>query len=467
MIHTSLPPGPERGEVTLHVVNETSSVLTLCWVDDEGRLHCHYPVGAGSDALWSDDGSASNAHAESTFAGDAFVCFAADDDDVRDAAALTAACRQGRARLACSYVVADAPGDQVLTISEAPPPRWALWPRAEFAVVVCAGAAADVSAPGSGAPRAYAYARRVVAGFDVDVDVRLDAEPLWKLRELCADVEAAALKLPPGAAAELRRETRFVVHLETRGFRAMCYHAKGGGAWLRANGFDADWLAGAVCSGEECHRELGTAWRGKRAVFLGWERDADDAGYLEGTGVRLADVADADCLVAHGPDTILGTAAAVKTGFRESGEIGPYLEVLKKAAVRRLPMLVANPDQVTLQGAARQVLYMPGSIADAYRALGGDVIDFGKPSKALFDAAVDAAEWPTAPRVIHVGDSLKHDVHGARGANIDSLFVIETGVHRHELVDADGALRDDTTIAAVAASYGAPLPTHYCAMFKW
>ncbi|KAJ1446273.1 hypothetical protein M885DRAFT_260366 [Pelagophyceae sp. CCMP2097] len=246
MIHTSLPPGPERGEVTLHVVNETSSVLTLCWVDDEGRLHCHYPVGAGSDALWSDDGSASNAHAESTFAGDAFVCFAADDDDVRDAAALTAACRQGRARLACSYVVADAPGDQVLTISEAPPPRWALWPRAEFAVVVCAGAAADVSAPGSGAPRAYAYARRVVAGFDVDVDVRLDAEPLWKLRELCADVEAAALKLPPGAAAELRRETRFVVHLETRGFRAMCYHAKGGGAWLRANGFDADWLAGCV-----------------------------------------------------------------------------------------------------------------------------------------------------------------------------------------------------------------------------
>jgi len=295
------------------------------------------------------------------------------------------------------------------------------------------------------------------------------------LRELVDDYDVFLLdqygvlhngeRLLPGVAEALeslhRAGKKLVVLSNTSRRRSVLL------AELPSRGFDADWLAGAVCSGEECHRELGTAWRGKRAVFLGWERDADDAGYLEGTGVRLADVADADCLVAHGPDTILGTAAAVKTGFRESGEIGPYLEVLKKAAVRRLPMLVANPDQVTLQGAARQVLYMPGSIADAYRALGGDVIDFGKPSKALFDAAVDAAEWPTAPRVIHVGDSLKHDVHGARGANIDSLFVIETGVHRHELVDADGALRDDTTIAAVAASYGAPLPTHYCAMFKW
>ena len=55
----------------------------------------------------------------------------------------------------------------------------------------------------------------------------------------------------------------------------------------------------------------------------------------------------------------------------------------------------------------------------------------GKPDRHHFDACVEALGVPRA-RVCHVGDSLHHDVLGARRAGLDCVLVA-TGVHANEL----------------------------------
>ncbi|KAH8049645.1 hypothetical protein JL720_15552 [Aureococcus anophagefferens] len=169
---------------------------------------------------------------------------------------------------------------------------------------------------------------------------------------------------------------------------------------LPGRGFDAAWLAGAVCSGEVCHGALAALPAGSSAVVLGWA-DRGAAAYLEGTGVDLAPVEAADVVVAYGPDTI---NEGVATGFRSSGDLEPYASTLRAARARDLPMYCANPDQKSIDTDGETALFMPGTICD---------------------------------EIIHVGDSLCHDVAGAAAAGVASLFVVERG---RDLAAADAAL---------------------------
>ena len=234
---------------------------------------------------------------------------------------------------------------------------------------------------------------------------------------------------------------------------------------LPGRGFSSAWLADAVCSGEVCWRAL-RARGGGRAVVLGWA-SRGSAEYLEGTGVELGSVDAADVLVAYGPDTISTAAGDEATGFMRSGDVGPYAALLERGAARGLPMLCANPDQVSVDGDGASLLHMPGALCDAYRALGGDVVEFGKPGVAHFREAVEAAGLD-APRVLHVGDSLKHDVAGAAAAGVASLFVVETGVHAGEIA-ADPRWPEDprAAVAACAAKYDVAAPTFSIAKFAW
>lgn len=222
-------------------------------------------------------------------------------------------------------------------------------------------------------------------------------------------------------------------------------------AELPTRGFKAEWLAGAVCSGEECYKAL-SEYKGKNCLFLGWERDGD-ARFLDGSGVGLANAQDADLVVAHGPDLLFRDGLPMKTGFRHSHNLAPYLDDLEICAERHLPLLCANPDQVSVDPAGTP-LAMPGTIADAYRRLGGHVVDLGKPGKEHFFAAIDAAHLMN-PRVIHVGDSLNHDIAGAQNAGIDSLFIVETGVHAADL-GSDWTVDDIRHLSSFKPTYVSP-----------
>ena len=149
------------------------------------------------------------------------------------------------------------------------------------------------------------------------------------------------------------------------------------------------------------------------------------------------------------------------TDFRITGDMTPYRDLLEDAVARNVPMLCANPDQRTIDVDGVTPLYMPGTMADAYRAMGGEVVLYGKPGVAHFSAALRAA-GVDAGRALMVGDSLRHDVLGAAAAGLDSLFVVDSGVHATDLADVSGA-----SVARLAAAEGVPVPTFVMRKFRW
>ena len=228
-------------------------------------------------------------------------------------------------------------------------------------------------------------------------------------------------------------------------------------AELPGRGFRSEWLHDAICSGECCWEALRDSGYAS-AVVLGWS-DRDSSEYLAGTGVALAD-GSPDVIVAYGPDTI-DMAGRELTDFRTTGDLGPYRALLEDAVARNVPMLCANPDQKTIDVDGVTPLFMPGTMADAYRAMGGEVVLYGKPGVAHFSAALRAA-GVDAGRALMVGDSLRHDVLGAAAAGLDSLFVVDSGVHAQDLADVSGA-----SVARLAAAEGVPVPTFVMRKFRW
>jgi HAD superfamily hydrolase (TIGR01459 family) len=235
---------------------------------------------------------------------------------------------------------------------------------------------------------------------------------------------------------------------------------------LPGRGFEAEWLYGAICSGEVCHEAL-RGYDGQKAVVLGWSTRSS-AEYLTGTGVELANLDDANILVAYGPDVISTRDGDIDTGFMRSGDLGPYRETLERAADAGLLMLCANPDQRSLHSDGTTLLYMPGTLADAYAALGGEVIAYGKPGVAHFNEAIRLAGVTDTSRVIHVGDSLKHDIAGAHATGIDSLFVVESGVHAEAIcADVDWPRDPRAAVERLATKFDSPMPTFAAAKFVW
>jgi HAD superfamily hydrolase (TIGR01459 family) len=145
---------------------------------------------------------------------------------------------------------------------------------------------------------------------------------------------------------------------------------------------------------------------------------------FEGLDARVAPVESADYVVCSGlyDDT-------VETPQDYGGLIARMRE-------RRLPMVCANPDVVVERGDT--LVYCAGALADAYAALGGEVLYCGKPHAPIYQAALAAAATARGgtavarKRVLAIGDSVRTDLKGAAGFGIDCLFVT-AGIHAEEL----------------------------------
>lgn len=197
-------------------------------------------------------------------------------------------------------------------------------------------------------------------------------------------------------------------------------------------GFDDASLAGFVCSGEEAWRHMARNCRGQRCVWLSWSADfhAWQGDYLTGTDVTLASADEADFVLCHGSQRVRTDKAGdgEPTGLQTGDELSAYADsVLARCASRGLPMVCANPDiHVTLPDGSRG--NMPGQLAARYEEHGGTVAYFGKPYAPAFDAALallagraggaDLDGGVDLSRVLHVGDSLAHDVAGANASGI-------------------------------------------------
>lgn len=184
---------------------------------------------------------------------------------------------------------------------------------------------------------------------------------------------------------------------------------------------------------------------GTRCMMFTW---GGDNSFLEGQELEKVDsLDDAEFVL------LSGTSGA---------DASSYDETLRAAAARNLPMLCLNRDMVSVDPTGRLV-DCSGKVAQRYESFGGEVRYHGKPGRDIYEVCLAAA--PSAKRPIAVGDSLHHDIAGAAGMGIDSIFVT-AGIHRFELGVADGGCPDADAVARVAEEYGVT-PTFTMPSFVW
>ena len=98
-----------------------------------------------------------------------------------------------------------------------------------------------------------------------------------------------------------------------------------------------------------------------------------------------------------------------------------YAELLAPLARRGVPALCLNPDRTMLT--AHGPSFGSGQIAETYAALGGEVIWIGKPYLEIYRMALDMLGQKSTVRVAGVGDSVEHDIAGAKAAGCDAWLV--------------------------------------------
>jgi HAD superfamily hydrolase (TIGR01459 family) len=143
-----------------------------------------------------------------------------------------------------------------------------------------------------------------------------------------------------------------------------------------------------------------------------------------------------------GPSWIADITHPVVDDVRESGAIlaigmphltesafyqGNLAETLQTGASMGLPMIVADSDETyPWRGTIR---LGAGWLARRYGEMGGRLIEFGKPHRPIYDFASSLLGSPARAEVLAIGDNLLTDIAGAAGYGVDSLLVLEGGVH--------------------------------------
>jgi HAD superfamily hydrolase (TIGR01459 family) len=121
-----------------------------------------------------------------------------------------------------------------------------------------------------------------------------------------------------------------------------------------------------------------------------------------------------------------------------------YRDTVTAIRRRGLPMICANPDLVVERGS--KLIPCAGAVAAIYEAMGGAVIQAGKPYPPIYAATLKRATGllgrePEKSRILAIGDAIRTDVAGAAAFGVDSLF-LSAGIHAGELHTADGSLSE-------------------------
>lgn len=124
--------------------------------------------------------------------------------------------------------------------------------------------------------------------------------------------------------------------------------------------------------------------------------------------------------------------AVICTGLFHDDRETPadYADLLADIKGRGLTMICANPDKVARKGDRLQ--YCAGALAEAYQAMGGEVLMAGKPHGPIYGLAHAEAERIRGAAVdrheiLAIGDGPETDIRGADSQNYACLFV--TGLH--------------------------------------
>ena len=174
-------------------------------------------------------------------------------------------------------------------------------------------------------------------------------------------------------------------------------------------------------------------------VFCFGSGDGDEE-YIESAGWKLTTMDKAQCILSRGTFAI-SDGVNPTTHKKHDGEDAYFKRLeteLQIAAKRKLPMIVANPDKIR-PDADRSP--MPGQIGDAYEKELRNVSEnnpedlvkrIGKPFSDVYEIALregNEGSMGNKKRVCMIGDALETDVTGGTFQDIDTIWVINDGIH--------------------------------------
>lgn len=256
----------------------------------------------------------------------------------------------------------------------------------------------------------------------------------------------------PGAVDCLRRLValgKAVVVLTNSGKRA-APNAKR----IETMGFTPDCYTAVVSSGEVAWQGLARrsdpyyAQLGRRCLLFS---QGGDRSIVEGLDLELVDaVEEADFILLGGID---------------DGRPGKlYEHTIVYGSMHNLPLICANPDEIRIT--ADGLLPSCGAIARRYEALGGERVRYiGKPHPEIYKFCRNALGALPPGRIVAIGDSLQHDVVGARAAGFATAFVTG-GIHKDAFAGTDDVTAWQARLVALARATGT-LPDWVIPSLRW
>lgn len=256
----------------------------------------------------------------------------------------------------------------------------------------------------------------------------------------------------PGAVACLRQLAEMgktIVVLTNSGKRAAPNARR-----IEAMGFKREYYSAVVSSGEATWAALASrtdpffAQLGRRCLLFS---QGGDRSIVEGLGLELASrIEDADFILLAGIDE------------SKSGKF--YEHTIAYGSMRNLPLICANPDEIRIT--ARGLMPSCGAIAHRYEALGGDKVHYvGKPYPEIYKACRAILGGLPADRVVAIGDSLQHDIVGARAAGFATAFVTE-GIHKEAFADTNDVAAWQRRLVTLARAHNT-MPDWVMPSVRW
>tara|TARA_Y100000590_G_scaffold463446_2_gene630216 strand:+ start:1128 stop:2006 length:879 start_codon:yes stop_codon:yes gene_type:complete len=106
-----------------------------------------------------------------------------------------------------------------------------------------------------------------------------------------------------------------------------------------------------------------------------------------------------------------------------------YVPILEKAIEKKIPFICANPDYETVESTSKNLIICMGTVAELYKDIGGEVHIMGKPSIEIYKKSMKRFQDFSKKKILAIGDSIHHDIKGAKNFGIDSLL-ITSGIHK-------------------------------------
>ena len=166
-----------------------------------------------------------------------------------------------------------------------------------------------------------------------------------------------------------------------------------------------------VSSGDAALEAVARGDWGRKVFHIGAEKDE-----------AFFDLAEVERVALDQADSVICTG--LKDDLTETPD--DYAETLAAIRARGLKMLSANPDIHVDVGERR--VWCAGGVAQAYEALGGESVSYGKPHAPIYALGRKLAEAAAGrairdERILCVGDGIHTDVAGGLAQGLDTLFV--------------------------------------------